>query len=86
MGFDHIKISRDVIFDEETSLQKSRRYDLEEVHQEDVHPRMIEVEPSTKIVASEDHDMLEPREPRTMDVSRKRKLSSVREIIQQEKS
>ena len=40
--------------------------------------------PLLKIVASEDHDMLEPREPPTMDISRKRKPAWVREIIQQE--
>ena len=44
--FHHIEISRDVTFDEETTLKKSRRCKLEEVHQEDVPPRMVEVEPS----------------------------------------
>ena len=44
---------------------------------------MVEVEPSPEIVASEDHDMLEPQETPTMDVSRKRKLDWVREIIQE---
>ena len=34
-----------------------------------------EVEPSPKIVAYEYHDMLEPQEIPTMDMSRKRKLS-----------
>ena len=57
-GFQRIDISRDVTFDEDTSLKKSRRCQLEEVHEEDVPPRMIEVEPSLEIVASKDHDML----------------------------
>ena len=43
---------------------------------------MVEVEPSPEIVASEDHDMLEPQEPPTMDISQKRKPTWVREIIQ----
>ena len=82
-GFHHIDISRDVTFDEETYLKKSRRCQLEEVHEEDVLLRNIEVEPSLKIVASEDHDMLDPQEPPTMDISPKRKPAWVREIIQE---
>ena len=60
LGFHHIKISRDVTFDEETSLKNSRRCHLEEVHEEDVPPIKVEVSPSPKIKAFEDHDMLEP--------------------------
>jgi len=82
-GFHHIEISRDVTFDEETSLKKSRRCQLEELHEEDVPPKMVEVVPSLEIVASEDHGMLEPQEPPTMDISRKRKPAWVREIIQE---
>ena len=81
-GFQHIEISRDVTFDEETTLKKSIRCQLEEVHEEDVPPRMVEIKPSPEIVASKDHDILEPQEPPTMDISRKRKLAWVREIIQ----
>ena len=51
------------------SLKKSRRSQLEEVHEEDVPPRMIEDEPFPETVASEDHDMIEPQEPPTMDIS-----------------
>ena len=65
-GFHHIEISRDVTFDEEIAPDKSRRC---EVHEEDVPPRRTEVEPSPEIVASEDHDMLKPQEPATMDIS-----------------
>ena len=68
-GFHHIKISRDISFDEETTLKKSRRCHLEEVHEEDVTPRRTEVEATPEIVASEDHGMLEPQEPPTMDIS-----------------
>ena len=32
-GFHHIEISRDVTFDKETALKKSRRCQLEEVHE-----------------------------------------------------
>ena len=68
----------------ETTLNKSRGCQLEEVHEEDVPPRKVEVEPSPEIVASKDHDMLEPQEPPTMDISQKRKLAWVREIKQEE--
>ena len=33
LGFHHIEISRDVTFGEETTLNKSRRCQLEEVHE-----------------------------------------------------
>ena len=59
-GFHHIEISRDVNFDEEAGLNKYRRCQLEEVHEEYVLPRRTKVEPTPEIVASEDHDMLEP--------------------------
>ena len=59
-GFHHIEISRDVTFDEETTLKKSTRCHLEEVHEEDVPPRMVEAKPSPEIVASKYHDILEP--------------------------
>ena len=51
-GFHHNKISRDVTFDEETTLKKSRRCQLEEVHEEDVPPRRIEAEPTPERIAS----------------------------------
>ena len=69
-GFHHIEISRDVTFDEEIALKKSRRCHLEELHEDDVPPRMAEVEPSPEIVAFEYHDMLKPQDPPTMDISR----------------
>ena len=51
--FQHIEISRDVTFYEETTLNKSRRCQLEEVHEEDVPPRRIEVDPSDVFVTLE---------------------------------
>ena len=47
-GFHHIEISRDVTFDEETTLKKSRRCQLEEVHEEDVPPIMVKPNPLLK--------------------------------------
>ena len=44
---------------------------------------MVEAEPSPKIIESEDHDMLEPHENPTMDISRNRKHDWVREIIKE---
>ena len=37
-GFHHIDISRDVTFDEDTTLKKYRSCHLEEVHEDDVPP------------------------------------------------
>ena len=68
-GFHHIYISRDVTFEEETNLKKSKRCKLEEVHEEDAPLKKVEVELSPKIVASEDHDMIEPQEHPNMDIS-----------------
>ena len=61
--FHHIEISRYLTFEEDTTLNKSKRFQLEEVHEEDVPPIKVEVEPSLEIVADEDHDMLEPQKP-----------------------
>ena len=83
LGFHHIDISRDVTLDEETTLKKYRRCHLEEVHEEDVPPRMVEVEPSPEIVLSEDHDMIEPQEPPIMDISQNTKHAWVREFIKE---
>ena len=58
--FHHIDISRGVNFDKEIALNNSRGCQLEEVHEEYVPPRKTEAEPNPEIVASEDHDMLEP--------------------------
>ena len=82
-GFHHIDISRDVTFDEETTLNKYRKCQHEEVHEEDVPPRKLEDAPSPESETLEDYDMLEPQEPPTMNRSRKRNLSWVAENIQE---
>ena len=53
---------------------------------EDVPPRNVEVTPSPENETSEDHDMIEPQEPTTMNILGKRKLSWVKEIIQEEEN
>ena len=77
-GFHHIEISRDVTSDDETTLKKSIKCQHEEVHVDDVPPIKVEATPSLEIEALEDHDILEPQEPPTMDISRKRKSTRVR--------
>jgi hypothetical protein len=77
-GHHHIEISRDVTFDEEETLKKSRRCHLEEVYEEEpVIPRitesMREVPRATELVREvvtsldeetlEDHDLTEVQEP-----------------------
>jgi hypothetical protein len=63
-GYHHIEINRDVTFDEDATLKKSRRCQLEEVYEEEpVAPRVAE--PVREVIVSlddeihEDHDMIE---------------------------
>ena len=87
-GHRHIKISRDVTFDEEAALKKLRRCQLEEVYEEEpINPRTTEsvrevprgAEPVREVVASpneetlENHDITEVQEPPQMTFSHKRK-------------
>ena len=51
-------ISRDVTFDEEATLKRSKKCQHEEVYEEDAHPINIEVAPSPEEETSGDHDML----------------------------
>jgi hypothetical protein len=91
-GHRHIEISRDVTFDEEAALKKSRRCHLEEVCEEEpVNPRTTESvreEPVREVAASpdeeilEDHDTAEVQEPPQMTFSHKRKPTWARELIQ----
>ena len=96
-GHRHIEISRDVTFDEEVALKKSRRCQLEEMYEEEpINPRTIEsmrevsraAEPVREVIASpdeetsEDHDITEVQEPPQMTFSHKRKHASARELIQ----
>ena len=75
-GHRHIEISRDVTFDEDAMLKKSRRCQLEEVYEEEpVIPRTAvrevprATEPVREVVTSsdeeilEDHDIVEFQEP-----------------------
>ena len=64
-----MEISRDVTFDEEVALKRSRKCQHEEVHEEDVPPRKVEVAPSPESETLEYHDMLEPQEPPAMNIS-----------------
>jgi hypothetical protein len=94
-GHHHIEISRDVTFDEDAVLKKSRRCQLEEVYEEEpVIPRTTvrevprATEPVREVVTSpdeeilEDHDILEVQEPPQMMILHKRKPSWARELIQ----
>jgi hypothetical protein len=86
-GYHHIEISKDVTFDEDAALKKSRRCQLEEVYEEEpVAPRVAE--PVREVIVTpddeipEDHDMIESREPPQMTISHKRKSTWERELIQ----
>jgi hypothetical protein len=66
-SFHHLEISRDVIFDEEATLKRSRKCQLEEVYEEKhVAPRVAE--PMKEVTVThddeipEDHDMIESQE------------------------
>jgi hypothetical protein len=94
-GQHHIDIRRDVTFDEDTTLKKSKLCQLEEVYEEEpvIHnTAMREVpraaEPVREVVTSpdeellEDHDIVEVKEPPQMTILHKRKLAWARELIQ----
>jgi transposase InsO family protein len=94
-GHHHIEISRDLTFDEDVVLKKSRRCQLEEVYEEEpVIPRTTvrevprAAEPVREVVTSPDeeileyHDILEVQEPPQMTILNKRKPAWAREIIQ----
>jgi hypothetical protein len=96
-GHCHIEINRDVTFDEEAALKKSRICQLEEVYEEElVNPRTTEsvrevpraAEPVREVIASpddetpEDHDITKVQEPPQMTFSHKTKPAWARELIQ----
>jgi hypothetical protein len=94
-GHQHIEINRDVTFDEDATLKKSRRCQLEEVYEEEpIIPRTAvrevprATEPVREVVTSpdeeilEDHDILEVQEPPQMTILHKRKPAWARELIQ----
>jgi hypothetical protein len=87
LGYHHIKINRDVTFDEDATLKKSRRCQLEEVCEEEpLAPRVAE--PVREVITSpneeilEDHDIIESQEPPHMMISHKRKPAWARELIE----
>jgi hypothetical protein len=89
-GYHHIKINRDVTFDGDAPLKRSRKCHLEEAYEEEpVAPRVVEpmkevtVTPVDEI--TEDHDMIESQEPPHMTISHKRKPSWARELIRDAK-
>jgi hypothetical protein len=96
-GHRHIEISKDVTFDEEAALKKSRRCQLEKVYEEEpVNPRTTKfvrevpkaAEPVREVVTSPDeetpeyHDITEVQEPPQMTFSHKKKNVWARELIQ----
>jgi hypothetical protein len=94
-GQHHIEISRDVTFDEDAALKKSKLCQLEEVYEEEPiipNTAMREVpraaEPVREVVTSpdeellEDHDIVEVQEPPQMMILHKRKPAWARELIQ----
>jgi hypothetical protein len=79
-SYHHIEINRDVTFDEDTTLKRSRKCQLEEVYEEEpVAPRVTE--PVKEVTVNlddeilEDHDMIESQEPPRMRISHKTKLA-----------
>ena len=70
-------------FNEESSLKRSRKFQHEEVYEEEAPPINVEATFLPDDEALEDHDMTEPQEPPTIEISRKRKPAWAKEIIQE---
>ena len=68
-GFHHMEISRDVTFDEEAALKRSRKCKHEEVNEEETPPRNQETTCLPEEETPEEHDMAESQEPFTMEMS-----------------
>jgi hypothetical protein len=86
-GYHHIETNRDVKFNEDVALKRSRKCQLEEVYEEEhVAPRVAE--PVKEVIVTlddeipKDHDMIESQEPPRMRISHKRKPAWARELIQ----
>jgi hypothetical protein len=67
-SYHHIEISKDVTFDENVALKRSRKCQLEEVYeQEPVTPRVAEPVKEVTVTLDdeipENHDMIESQEP-----------------------
>ena len=78
-----MEISRDVTFDEEAALKRSRKCQHEEVYEEETSPRNKESTCLPEDEAPEEHDIAEPQEPPIMEITRKRKPAWTREIIRE---
>jgi hypothetical protein len=100
-GHRHIEISRDVTFDEEATLKKSRRCQLEEMYEkEPVNPRTTEsvrevpkaAELVREVVTSpdeetpEDHDITKVQEPPQMPSPIKESLLGQESLFKMERS
>ena len=66
--FHQMEISRDVTFDEEATLKRSRKCQ-HEVYEEDLPPGNVETTSLPKDEVPEEHDMTEPQEPPMMEIS-----------------
>ena len=64
-----MEISRDVTFDEEATLKRSRKFQHEEVHEEETPPRNEGTTCLLEDEAPEEHDMTELEEPLMMEIS-----------------
>jgi hypothetical protein len=91
LGQHHIEISRDVTFDEDTALKKSKLCQLEEepvIPNSAIREVPTVAEPVREVVTSldeellEDHDIVKVQEPPQMTILHKRKPAWARELIQ----
>jgi hypothetical protein len=85
--YHHIEINKDVNFDEDASLKRSRKCQLEEVYEEEpIAPRVAELVKEVTITPNdeilEDHDMIESQEPPQMTIFHKINPGWAREHIQ----
>ena len=78
-----MEISRDVTFDEEEALKRSRKCQHEEVYEEETPPRNKETTCLPEDESPEENQIAEPQEPPMMEISRKRKPAWTREIIRE---
>jgi hypothetical protein len=86
LGYHHIEINKDVTFDKDVALKILRRFQIEEVYEEEhVAPRATEPVKEVTFTPDDeipkDHDMIESQEPPQMTISHKRKSAWERELI-----
>jgi hypothetical protein len=80
-------IIKDVTFDEDATLKRSRKCQLEEVYEEETVALRV-AEPVKEVTITpddeipEDYDMIESQEPSHMTISHKRNPAWARELIQ----